>query len=37
MAFNPQTGFVYIPTFNLRMDLVGKKEEYKKGGRVGLE
>jgi len=31
MAFNPQTGLVYIPTFNLCMDLVGKKEEYKKG------
>lgn len=31
MAFNPQTGLVYIPSFNLCMDLVGKKEEYKKG------
>jgi PQQ-dependent dehydrogenase (methanol/ethanol family) len=31
MAYNPQTGLVYIPTFNLCMDLVGKKEERKKG------
>jgi PQQ-dependent dehydrogenase (methanol/ethanol family) len=31
MAFNPQTGLVYIPTFNLCMDLIGKKQEYKKG------
>jgi PQQ-dependent dehydrogenase (methanol/ethanol family) len=31
MAYNPQTGLVYIPTFNLCMDLVGKKEEKKQG------
>jgi len=31
MAYNPQTGLVYIPTFNLCMDLVGRKEERKKG------
>ena len=31
MAYSPQTGLVYIPTFNLCMDLVGKKQEMKKG------
>jgi PQQ-dependent dehydrogenase (methanol/ethanol family) len=31
MAYNPQTGLVYVPTFNLCMDLAGKKETYKKG------
>lgn len=31
MSYNPQTGLVYIPTFNLCMDLSHKKEEYNKG------
>ena len=31
MAYSPQTGLVYIPTFNLCMDLIGKKQEMKKG------
>jgi len=31
MAYNPLTGLVYIPSFNLCMDLVGRKEQYKRG------
>jgi PQQ-dependent dehydrogenase (methanol/ethanol family) len=31
MSYSPQTGLVYIPTFNLCMDIAGKKEEYEAG------
>jgi PQQ-dependent dehydrogenase (methanol/ethanol family) len=31
MSYSPQTGLVYIPAFNLCMDMVGKQEEYKRG------
>ena len=31
MAYSPQTGLVYIPTFNLCMDLAGRTAEYKRG------
>src|SRR5437867_5596772 len=31
MAYSPQTGLVYIPSFNLCMDLIGKTAEYKRG------
>jgi alcohol dehydrogenase (cytochrome c) len=31
MSYSAQTGLVYIPSFNLCMDLIGKKQEYKKG------
>jgi alcohol dehydrogenase (cytochrome c) len=31
MSYDPQTGLVYIPTFNLCMDLIGRKQELKKG------
>jgi hypothetical protein len=31
MSYNPQSGLVYIPAFNLCMDMVGKQEEYKRG------
>lgn len=31
MSYSPQTGLVYIPSFNLCMDLIGKKQEYKRG------
>src|SRR5438093_1469827 len=31
MAYSPQTRLVYIPTFNLCMDLAGRTAEYKRG------
>jgi PQQ-dependent dehydrogenase (methanol/ethanol family) len=31
MAFNPDTGLVYIPTFNLCMDLVNREQKYVEG------
>ncbi len=31
MAYSPQTGLVYIPSFNLCMDLIGRTGEYKRG------
>jgi PQQ-dependent dehydrogenase (methanol/ethanol family) len=31
MSYSPQTGLVYIPTFNLCMDMAGKTEEYQRG------
>lgn len=31
MAYNPQTGLVYIPTMNLCMDLEGIEADYKRG------
>lgn len=31
MSYSPQTGLVYIPSFNLCMDIAGKKEEYEAG------
>jgi alcohol dehydrogenase (cytochrome c) len=31
MSYSLQTGLVYIPTFNLCMDMVGKTEEYQRG------
>jgi PQQ-dependent dehydrogenase (methanol/ethanol family) len=31
MSYSPQTGLVYIPSFNLCMDLIGRTQEYKRG------
>src|SRR5215831_10155111 len=31
MSYNPQTGLVYIPSFNLCMDIAGKTEAYSPG------
>jgi glucose dehydrogenase len=31
MSFNPQTGLVYIPLFNMCMDIASKDEEYTPG------
>jgi PQQ-dependent dehydrogenase (methanol/ethanol family) len=31
MSYSPQTGFVYIPTFNLCMDIVNRTQDYKPG------
>ncbi|HZP88472.1 MAG TPA: PQQ-dependent dehydrogenase, methanol/ethanol family [Burkholderiales bacterium] len=31
MSFNPQTGLVYIPSFNMCMDIASKDEEYTPG------
>jgi PQQ-dependent dehydrogenase (methanol/ethanol family) len=31
MSFNPQNGLVYIPTFNMCMDIANKEEEYTPG------
>jgi len=31
MSFNPQTGLVYIPAFNMCMDIANKEEEYTPG------
>ncbi len=31
MSYSQQTGLVYIPTFNLCMDIAGKNEEYEPG------
>ena len=31
MSYSPQTGLVYIPSFNLCMDIAGKNEEYEAG------
>ncbi len=31
MSYSPQTGLVYIPSFNLCMDMAGKTEEYARG------
>ncbi len=31
MSYSPQTGFVYIPTFNLCMDIVNRPQDYKPG------
>ena len=31
MSYSPQTGLVYIPTFNLCMDIVNRTQEYKPG------
>jgi alcohol dehydrogenase (cytochrome c) len=31
MAYSPETGLVYIPSFNLCMDLIGRTAEYKRG------
>lgn len=31
MSYSHQTGLVYIPTFNLCMDIAGKNEEYEPG------
>ena len=31
MSYSQQTGLVYIPTFNLCMDIAGKNEEYEAG------
>lgn len=31
MSYNPQTGLVYIPSFNMCMDIAGKDEEYTPG------
>jgi len=31
MSYSPQTGLVYIPSFNLCMDLIGRKQVYKAG------
>ena len=31
MSYSPQTGLVYIPSYNLCMDLAGKSEEYEAG------
>ncbi len=31
MSYSPQTGLVYIPTFNLCMDIVNRTQEFKPG------
>ena len=31
MSYSPQTGLVYIPTFNLCMDIVNRTQDYKPG------
>ena len=31
MAYNPQTGLVYIPSLNLCMDMEGAEPNYKRG------
>src|SRR5207253_9018696 len=34
MSYSRQTGLAYIPSFNLRMDIAGKAEDYSQIGRA---